>query len=322
MVDLLPGEYVKWYVILGPVRHLFFPPETLVVVDEATALVLPPAEGYIWDHLRYDLRRIVTLTGGGGAETRLSEALRLPWLVLLPTLFTMGLLALGTVRWAASARTGKRAPAAFWFVGVCYALVVLGWRGGGERLWYPIQPQLFLAFGLGLFAVCEGGVRLWRRITGQTGAARVAGATVALVLGAWLIFAVYRDVTLRTGYEMAGDFRRRAEPVSALIPPGAVVSSDWPAYDYLHSGREMTQVPEAETAEGLLAALQAERVDYVVVAVDEWFQSIGRARRAGRTLESAPLLKELVARGALVRLYSNDYPLQILRVAPGTLHPE
>ena len=41
------------------------------------------------------------------------------------------------------------------------------WRGAGERLWYPIQPQLYLALGLGALGlkVGNGGHRCLDRLS-------------------------------------------------------------------------------------------------------------------------------------------------------------
>jgi hypothetical protein len=214
-----------------------------------------------------------------------------------------------------AARAARRPPVSlFLFAAVCYTGVILFWRGYGERLWYPIQPQLYLAFGLGLLAVLAATARVFQRLAGFALPARVQFAALAVLLGAWLLLAVYRDLTLRTSYEMWGDMRRRSDALAAYLPPGSVVSSDWPAYDYLYSGLQMVELPKAGTADELFASLQAQQVNYLVIAVDDSFTQLGNARRSYLVRDAAPFLDELVRRGALDRVYSNSYPLQILIV--------
>jgi hypothetical protein len=95
-----------------------------------------------------------------------------------------------------------------------------------------------------------------------------------------------------------------------------VVASDWPAFDYFYGEREMVLFPAADTADALLTELHAQKVEYVVIAVDEAFEQLGISRRASRVLETSPYLQELIARGSFAQTFSNDYPLQIFYVVP------
>lgn len=329
--DIIPQEYVKWYITLGPLGELA--PTSTLAAPNAVPTPVAPVEtgdtqtstttpiranyGYIFEHIDGDLRRILILTGGGDTEQQIIARLGGGWLTLLPGLVVLGVVLLGAVRWVMRIRAARGSRFGLvLFVGGCYFLVALFWRGGGDRLWYPIQPQLFLALGLGLLTIADGAALLLARAALLKVPHRAAVTTVAILLAVWVGLALYRDFTLDKTDAGAPDLSLRAKAFDPYIPSNVLVGSDWPAFDYLYNGRQTMLIPYANSADGLSAALTANHIRYLVIAADDTFANLGLARRNNRVKEVAPYLEALVARGSLTRVYENTYPLQILSVGP------
>ncbi len=314
--NLVPQLYLRWFLALGPWRS-FNASTSSQPASVAQWSAEYDLDDFFAEHIHTNLRRVLFLTGGGEREAALATQLGTPGLLALPGFLALSFLLIGSAQWVIATRRARQSPISlFLFTACCYLLVVFTWRGGGDRLLHPVQPQLFLAFAFGLLTVVESIGRMFRRVFHRAPPLPVAPTLVGVLVALWLGLAIYRDLTLQTSYTMWGDLRQRSAVLKTYLPPNAQVMSDWAAFDYLHSGVEMMPLPKVESTLELYSALRARNITHLVLASDTAFTKVGNTRRADRVSQAAPYLRELIARGQLTRIYSNTYPLQILRVNP------
>lgn len=179
------------------------------------------------------------------------------WVRLLPGLLAVGVAGLGTVVWVR--RTGLNA---FQLVVPPYLLALVLWSWSGPRLFYPIQPQIFLTLLLGVYtAACFITQRILPRNAKPIWAAGAAAALLAILLGAsfWL------DLRLPATMLLGNDLRVRANYLLQHIPADAVVVDTRAVGDRLYTPRTFVDVPHltASTAE-LIPYLTREHITYVV----------------------------------------------------------
>jgi hypothetical protein len=137
---------------------------------------------------------------------------------------------------------------------------------------------------------------------------------LSLFIAGWLILAIYRDLTLRTSYQIWGDLELRTTWLRAYTPQDAILVSDWAALDFFKTERETAWFPSSSSADSLLAQLHQLDATFLVLSTNEPLNQFGIAVQNDRVESSAPFLRELIARGQLVRVYSNSYPLQVWRI--------
>ncbi len=313
--DFVPQEYVADFLrYLNRFRLVSTP------LSAMPKGVLPLGPNFIVTHIHQDLRHVLFLTGGGTAEQGLITRTGLPWLASIPGFLLLGFLALGNVSWLRRTLRGTLFPLSlFQWVGLVYLPVVFSWVGGGERLFYPIQPQLYLAMLLGIVTVGHGVTRLigaLRRKRGgiHPGTPRLAQGAVwfGVLAAAWLLLATVRDVTLRTSKEMVGDLSQRTDAVQAHTAPNTILLSDFAALDYLASGRHTLALPELLTDPAdLYAYLRANRVDYIVLALDTGTGTTGLSSARVYARDTRPAILALERSGQLRRVYTNAFPLLI-----------
>lgn len=316
--NLLPFRYVQEYSRVG---------QRFPLSQQSSGLPNDPLTGGILRHLSIllslrldDLRHVLLLTGGGNTERALAERLGAPWLGLLPALLAVGLLLLGNVDWARRtfSRTGQRISL-FQFSALCYLLAILFWLGSGDRLLYPVAPQLYLALLLGGLVCLQSIMRAAAVLVhpGETTRLRLqklpAAILVMAILG-WLALAGYRDWTLRSSYEIWGDLNERTAWLEANLPPDAILVSDWAALDSFKTGLRTAWFPRSNGTAQLWAQLQELHGSYLVLALDMTTPTFGISVEGERVETALPYLRELVARGQLIPVYSNHFPLQVWRI--------
>jgi hypothetical protein len=337
--NLIPAQYARWFVAfitnnpefgedppLGATDASIITPSISAPEMSGNPITELPEEesqeevSALERHIHEDLRKVVTLTGGGTLEPVLAERLNAPWLLAVPGFLALGILALGNVGWARDTQQHSRAYLSlFQCVMLGYLLVVMAWQGGGERLFYPVLPQIYLSLFLGI-AVLPG----WLVTAASRGVTRLRGARtqvivragVGVFVAAWLMLAVYRDLTLATSYETWGDLRARSDPILAHTPREAILLSDWPSLDYMLTERRTLDFPPP--LQGLLNIrefLRAQKVDYIVTSVNPAYPDAGIAPLRGRAKRVDGQMQDMVARGELEPVYSGSFPIYILRVA-------
>ncbi len=338
--DIVPGTYLEQLVAYGPINPVTNPrpntppPSTsgspanrqnktnVPVLDPVTVAPETVLDMYyVQIHIHEDLRKVLLLTGGGELEPTLARQLNAPWILIVPGLAVVLLLVLGNGYWLKT--TWQTVPlhmSLFQWGALVYLPVVLIWRGGGERLFYPIQPQLYLALLLGIVAVLQalGAVasRLWRALTPQRLKQATAGL-IALLVGAWLCLAVVRDWNLLSSYTLWGDLHARTDPILQSTPPDAVLLSDWASLDFIMTGRRTILLPsDTRTTDKLETVIRDHHITYIVLATDETFRDNGINTASVRLGLASRAFKAMLASGRLERVRTTAFPLQILRVVP------
>ena len=340
--NLIPAQYAAWLIEYGPINPsgerigrnrptpvpLFAVPTTVAAAPATpTPNAAPTATNatvldfnFVLIHIHEDLRRLLLLSGGGNWEQNIAARLNLPGLLLLPGLCSLLLVIWGNFIWVRDTRRAYKFPISlFQFSMFAHLAIAFIWRGGGERLFYPIQPQLYLTLFLavGVLAAAVGRVMSRLHITPFQKTAPRVNWLLAVGVTAWLTLAVYRDLTLRTSYEAWGDLRQRTEWIQANTPPDAILLSDWATYDYLMTGRRGFEFPAvSDPAAQVPTLIENQRVDYVVVAIDDSFRTRGISPFGLRVFAASAGLQAMLKTGKLVRVYSNSFPIQVLRVAP------
>lgn len=272
-------------------------------------------------HIHQDLRRMLLLTGGGSFEPVLAQRLNLPWLLQLPGIAVFALLALGNLRWLRVTRQDSRMGLSlFQGVALTYSAVILPWRDGGERLFYPVQPQLYLALLLGSLTLLEGVLRAAVRLLPALRAVNtrwIATGALGVVVVLWLGLALYRDLTLRTSYQAWGNLDDRTTWLTANLPRDAIVMSDWPVLDYLITERRTIPFLRGrEINVDLSQLLRRQNVTHLVVALDDSLEHVGIAPYAFRPWNARVELRDMIVRGELVRIHSDAFKVQVFRLEP------
>jgi hypothetical protein len=337
--NLFPAQYLEWFVGLGPInpetretlmlRRAGQPtpaptpaslPETDDITSSESQNALRVDTGPIEAHIHADLRKLFFLTGGGTFEPVLAQRLNAPWLLLVPGFVALLLLFVGNLRWVRDTFVYGRKPISlFQFSALGYLLIVFLWRGGGERLFYPVQAQMYLALLLAVLTVIQLVLRLGGRLhraLREERATQFAAVALGAFVVAWLMLAVIRDLTLHTSYESSGDLNPRSEAILAYTPPDAILLSDWASLDYLMTGRRGVYFPlQMNTRLKLSETLRRNQITHVILAFDDTFSVDGVAPGGRRVQFARAALGEMVANGELVRVYSSPLPIQVLRVA-------
>lgn len=340
--NLIPTQYVEWLIEYGPINPFRVRArnraQTAAVLSQPTPTSgspsptpspqAPPTPSvnivldvqFIVKHIQEDLRRLLLLSGGGELEQRIVTRLDLPGLLILPGAAALLLVLWGNVIWARDTRRVEKIPLSlFQFSTFAYLGITLVWRGGGERLFYPVQPQLYLAMFLGIGALVGVFLRALARlrvVSLETLAVR-AQQLVALIVVAWLVLAVYRDLTLRTSYQAWGDLRERTDWIASNIPADAVLLSDWASLDYMMAGRRAVEFPQ--TAEQIVETtnrLEQNQINYVIAGTDETLSVRGISTHWWRVQAFVPNLNKLRRAGKLVHIYSSPFPFQVFQVVP------
>lgn len=250
--DLFPTEYVSQLAA----------PAAWDSTTVATPLVLRFA-GTLAQYSTSDFRQILLPFGGGAGEQAFADRLGLPALPLAIALLSTALLALGLVVWYR--RYGLSAALLFT---VLYVLALIIWPWGLSRLLYPVQPQLFFAFLLGIAALLSALARAARsRALLSAPAARVlpnlALGAVALTL---ISISAYYSLHPEDSRAHVGDLPTRSLWLKSNTPPDAVVMSEEPQTDYLYAGRRTVPYGGFDSLPNLEQYLAANRVAYILVA--------------------------------------------------------
>lgn len=208
-------------------------------------------------HLGRDVRLTVLHIGGGEREDMLAQRVGLPWLPLVLGFALSGIVAVGFFRWF---HDGLIAAA---FFAVIYFFALFIWVWEGARLLYPIQPQLFLGFLLGIEALLLGIRRILPdRLPAGTYTLAFGGAVVMLFL-----FSLYKDATIRDTRFYTGDIRTRSTWLRENTQTTDIVMTEAPAIDYFYSDRKTVSFPEeCATAGSLAKYISAQDADYILVA--------------------------------------------------------
>ena len=260
-------------------------------------------------NLLLDYRNAVVPAGGGASEQALVERLGFPSLSLIAGAVVLALLALGSVRWLV--RDGL---SVMWVFALFHAAALLLWRWIGTRLLYPIQPQLYLAFLLGL-----EGVLVWvGTLPKNRNVRRAVDAILVATVILMLLLSIGKGLTVADSRLRKGDLAQRTSWLRDHAAPDAILMSEAPIQDYLYGGNKTVPHPRSVASAQELDRYMAERgVDYVLIAPDLAEDDSRRPTLSDLSKRLLPLLSALVSEGRAVVVYESDEDLiQLFEVHP------
>lgn len=300
-VDLLPQEYMAQLSWGYDSRNR----KTAIITDPANGeqAVPPPAFSYpdvvrqlhlnllehldIADKLPFQMEKaVIDATNAVGA----------PFLRYIPILGAIAVVALGVVVWIR--RTGVTL---LLVVAPAYIAMLMIWAWNGSRLAYPVQPQLFLALMLGVYAV---GAWLTARVFGGNRRLLAVASTALLLM--WLGVWVWLDLRLTQTMLLPGDQVSRAALLQQYIPPDAVVISTRAETDFLYSPQRFIKVPRARQSLATIRSYMLDHhVDYLILPVGVTSTRQVEKLRIGKMTRFLLYVEPLIKAQALVELYSN-----------------
>lgn len=262
-------------------------------------------------HLGKDFRLALIQFGGGDREEELAKRIGLPWLTPAVGYAVSILIALGFF-WDAFR---VRQVSIFTFFAFLYATALFLWVWDGPRLLYPVLPQLFYGFLVGMETAMLPVVFLLRRFR----PARV-------ILVGWMVVAIlitaghlYKDLTMRGSRAHVGDLQARVVWIRDHADPEAVVLTEDPLVMYLYSQRYTVRFSEElVSAVSLSEFIRQNNVNYILVASQRIWQDEGYHPVYSREIQSLlPLLDELTATGQLTLVHTADEHLvKVFQVQP------
>lgn len=225
-----------------------------------------------------------------------TNALGAPFLRYIPILGAIAVVGLGVVVWIR--RVGVTL---LLVIAPAYIAMLMIWTWSGSRLAHPVQPQLFLALMLGVYAV---GAWLAARLFRNSRRLLAVAMTTLLVL--WLGVWVWLDLRLTRTMLLPGDQVARAALVQQYIPPDAVVISTRAETDFLYSPQRFIKVPRArQSIETIRNYMLDHHVDYVISPAGLSSTREVEKLRIGKMTRFLLYMQPLIKAQALVELYSN-----------------
>ncbi len=191
------------------------------------------------------------------ALTEWTDRAGVPFLRYLPSVFMLLVVMVGAVAWWRA--TGLTA---FQIIVPPYLLLLVAWVWNGTRLAYPIQPQLLLAFLMGVFVVTRVIVA---RVTSDASAARLSGYVTGTVTVLLLVSSVLLDVLFQRAMLLPGDQYARAAQLEHYLPRATIVLSTRATTDHLYVARTFIDIPtRLNSTQTLNDYLQRQQIEYVV----------------------------------------------------------
>ena len=265
------------------------------------------------DYVGQYVQQVVLPVGGGEREAALAGRIGLPALPALIGLVVALVVAFGLFQWAA--RQGISVALMF---AAAYLAVILLWPWRSTRFLYPVQPQLFLGFLLGMSTLLAWALAVARGAKARSQPRRLAGLLGGLVL-AMAALSVYKGVTLTLddSWLHTGDLALRTAWLRSNSDGGAIVMSEEPQTDYLYGGRKTVPYASFGTPEQLDQYLRDQHVTYIVVASQLQWQTAYAPAYSSNANQILALI-ETLARDGRARLAYNYEPqlVRIYQVSP------
>jgi hypothetical protein len=260
-------------------------------------------------HLGEDLRQAVLPFGGGARERAFAERLGIPSLPSLVGFFTLGLTALGFLRWFA-----KEGLSVFSLFAIFHFGALFLWNWIGPRLLYPIQPQLHFGFLLGMEAVL-----FWITSFGSRDVSHKLGnALLASVVFILLLLSIHGSFHIDNTRLHVGDLQARTNWLKANATPSDIIMTEEPLTDFIYGGRRTVHQPESLVSAGELEAFLVEHnIDYIVVAPQINWQPDYIPTYSDRTTRLLPHIAALISEKRISEVYSSERDLvTVFRIQP------
>jgi hypothetical protein len=166
----------------------------------------------------------------------------------------------------------RKRGSAFMLFGAIYLAATVLWVSSGYRLFYPIMPQLYLAFLLGLDTLLRGAGAAAARTAPSLAATRspllIACASLLVLLS------IYQSIRLPNTRNHIGSIAARTSWLAQNTAADDVIMTEQPVVDFVYSERRTLWYPTTCPDAGELAAyLDSRGVDYVLVAPPRHWQA-------------------------------------------------
>jgi hypothetical protein len=215
------------------------------------------------NYLTRDIRNLVVPIGTPVA--RFFDQAGMPWLFQLYGLGITAVVALGAWVWF------RREGVQLWLLfGLLYILALFGWTWSVSRLLYPIQPQIFFAFLLGLAFLAH---TLTRRIPLKP---RIQFAALALVVVLLVCVDIYQSTRTESSILHTGDLAERTAWVRTNIPADALVLTPEPHVDFLYGNRKTLRYYERayDTTKRDVYILIVPRITWIAAQTPEYNRTV------------------------------------------------
>jgi hypothetical protein len=262
-------------------------------------------------HIFRDMRGLIFAAGGGNREVIFWADRGLPVLEDSVGWVVSSLALLGII--IALLREGG---SAFSISALAYLALTLFWNWFGERLLYPILPQLMFGMGVSAVAIAKLAQRLLPRLRSYTWLPVASAGAMACVIAAGFS---YRISQIEPSQLHAGSMTARTEWIRANTSSDVILLSELPFIDYLYSGRLVVQIPSLPsrltTEAGLVDFLKNQNIDYVLVTPRVEWQEVYVPRYSNRLSALIPLLVTLENKGKIQQVSESvEQGIQVYRV--------
>jgi hypothetical protein len=251
-------------------------------------------------HVTADIPSTLLPVGGGVREQGFIEQ---TGLFILPGLFRLGLVSLlliGLVRWLQVERVSI-----FLLSAPVYLAALFLWLWSGSRLLYPVLPQLYFAFLLGIATVAGWMARIVRIAVLPTRRALVG--TIALCIAALLI---YKSLGIDDSRAHTGDLSARTVWVKENTSESAIIMSGEPVVDYVYGERKTVGFPKVSASvEELGNYLETAHIDYILVTPRLQWRALYSPSYDSTTKQLLDKLKQLAADNQITLVYSTGADL-------------
>lgn len=261
-------------------------------------------------HLGPDVRAIALPIGGGEQERQLFERLGVPALPMLIDYFVSFLVIVGILRaWVLETFS------LFLLFAIAYFVALLFWFWKEPRFLYPIQPQIF--FGL-LMGLAGGIVWLVSKTVRQPSQRRIGNAAFLILVVIMAAGFVFKSTTLQDSRLHVGDIALRSGWLRPHSPPSAVILTEFPAPDYVYSGRKTVPYPPLPfSASEFKSYLIEHKITHILLAPPIKWQTSYEPYYSNETNEILPLLDELTINHAVAQVYDSGATLiRVYQVQP------
>ena len=207
-----------------------------------------------------DLRSLVFQLGDDARETKLAARIGIP---RLPHL--IGYLISATVWLGFAMVFVRKRGSAFVVFGAVYLAITVLWVYSGRRLFYPIMPQLYFAFLLGIDTILRALVVVTTRLAPNLPARRVVVLTAIASL--LVVLSIRQSMTLPDTRDHIGAVGVRTKWLAEHSGADDIIMTEQPVVDFVYSQRRSMWYPGGCLEAGSLANfLNSREIDYVLVA--------------------------------------------------------
>lgn len=270
-------------------------------------------EGLDW-HIGNHYRKIIVPIGGdeNSKEQAFANWLGFPSLPRVIGYLIFGLIVLGYIRWII-----RENLSAFTLFALFYFGALLIWNWNDIRLLYPVQPQMQLAFLIGVegFLLPIGAiVKKW-----TNGIATWSSPFLTFLVLCILAISFVKSFLIQDSRTHVGDVEVRTAWIKAHTDADAIIMTEAPEIDFIYSQRKVVPLTTWAfgSASDLEGYLSQNHVTYILMAPQILWQKKYEPSYSADTTKLRSLVADLASTGRLTQVYnSEDRLIQVLQYQP------